>query len=276
MSDASTTHSPGTPAAPSRPEKISTQLSVPQLVGGAAAAVTSAVVGSRLGTSGTILGAALGSVVVGVASTVYTTGLRWTRHGVQVAAQQLGARRGGSSAAPDGDATAGARPRGLGRLVGRGLLAAALIFVVGLGALTVLEQVSGHAVGGGSEPSVVQLTRSGSGGGTSGGSGSSTASATPSDQASAEASSAASGSTTATDGATSQASDQSSSQATDQSTSQATDQATSGSDQATSGATSDTQGGSTSQATSGSDTNAAGGSGAGAGTTGSGNTTSGA
>lgn len=54
-------------------------LSLAQLVGGSAASATAALLGSRLGTAGTIAGAALVSVVYAVASAAYTASLRRTK-----------------------------------------------------------------------------------------------------------------------------------------------------------------------------------------------------
>lgn len=54
-----------------------------QLAGGALAAVTSAAVGSNLGVAGTLGGAAVASVVAGVAGALYTRGLENTRDGVK-------------------------------------------------------------------------------------------------------------------------------------------------------------------------------------------------
>lgn len=54
-----------------------------QLAGGALAAVTSAAVGSNLGVAGTLGGAAVASVVAGIAGALYTRGLENTRDGVK-------------------------------------------------------------------------------------------------------------------------------------------------------------------------------------------------
>lgn len=51
-------------------------LSVPQLLGGAGAAVSSAVVASYLGVAGTLIGAALGSIVSTVSAALYTNWVR--------------------------------------------------------------------------------------------------------------------------------------------------------------------------------------------------------
>ncbi|WP_156251511.1 hypothetical protein [Pseudactinotalea terrae] len=61
-------------AAPPRRRVI--ELSFVQLVAGALAAMTSALIGSRIGVSGTVIGAAVGSLVAGVAGSVYTASLQ--------------------------------------------------------------------------------------------------------------------------------------------------------------------------------------------------------
>ena len=50
-----------------------------QLVGGALAAMTAAVIGAQLGVAGTVLGAAIGSVVAGTAGSLYTASLKHTK-----------------------------------------------------------------------------------------------------------------------------------------------------------------------------------------------------
>jgi len=65
--------------------KLPFDLSVPQILGGALAAATAAVVGSRLGVAGTVAGAALASIVAAVGSAVYTASLRRTHRGFRSA-----------------------------------------------------------------------------------------------------------------------------------------------------------------------------------------------
>lgn len=60
------------------------EISFVQLFAGALAAMTAAVIGSRLGLSGTVIGAAVGSLVAGVTGSVYTASLD---HGRQVIAK---------------------------------------------------------------------------------------------------------------------------------------------------------------------------------------------
>src|SRR6476661_9256148 len=58
-------------------------LSLTQVAGGALAAMTAAALGSTLGVGGTIAGAALASVVAGVAGSLYTASLRTGREKVR-------------------------------------------------------------------------------------------------------------------------------------------------------------------------------------------------
>src|SRR5512142_206211 len=69
--------SPGdTDVAPSSPNKPSLDLSVTKVIGGALAAVTTALAASFFGVTGTLSGAAFGSVVSSVAAAIYATSLQ--------------------------------------------------------------------------------------------------------------------------------------------------------------------------------------------------------
>ena len=65
-----------------RSDPIQVKFSLPQLTGGALAAATAALVGSQLGVAGTIFGAAVASVIGGVAGTLYSAGLDRTHRRV--------------------------------------------------------------------------------------------------------------------------------------------------------------------------------------------------
>jgi hypothetical protein len=82
-----TSNSSGPPAVkPDTPPEQKTKkldLSLSQTLGGALAAMTAAALGSRLGVGGTIVGAALASIIAGVGGTLYTASLRTTRQKVQ-------------------------------------------------------------------------------------------------------------------------------------------------------------------------------------------------
>lgn len=149
----------------------------PRVLAGALAAVSSAVLLSTLGAIGTIVGAALGSLVVSVATSVYARGLSKSRERM-AQAQEAALRRVGVAQAevrraqrrPDTGATdahleraneslAGARdelstdpepPTLLDRLRQlpwrRVVLGAALTFVVALVAITAFELIAGRPV----------------------------------------------------------------------------------------------------------------------------------
>lgn len=132
-------------------------LSLPQLTGGALAAVVSAVAASTLGVAGTLVGAALGSVIVTVTAAAVNQGL--TTAGTSLRS------RGRSLAAAAPAATGRARPvtavggstptetvtthraRRVLRLPLRRIwLAAAAVFAIAMLGLTLAEQVLGHPV----------------------------------------------------------------------------------------------------------------------------------
>ena len=63
-------------------ESIKVSFSLPQIAGGALAAATAAAIGSQLGVAGTIFGAAVASIVGGIAGTLYSAGLDRTHRKV--------------------------------------------------------------------------------------------------------------------------------------------------------------------------------------------------
>lgn len=99
-------------------------LSVTALAAGALAAVTSAVIGSHLGTAGTLTGAALGSIIGAFSTALYTFGLQRTWHALRA----LTPRRA--------------------KLVAGVVLTALVAFVVALGAITGLEKATGTSLAG--------------------------------------------------------------------------------------------------------------------------------
>jgi hypothetical protein len=88
---------------PEPKEPIKVAFSWPQLAGGALAAVTAAAIGSRLGVGGTLIGAAVASIVGGVGGTLYSAGLDRTHRKVADAITR-GYDRVRSSAEYDRDA----------------------------------------------------------------------------------------------------------------------------------------------------------------------------
>lgn len=88
---------------PESKEPIKVAFSWPQLAGGALAAVTAAAIGSRLGVGGTLIGAAVASIIGGVGGTLYSAGLDRTHRKVADAITR-GYDRVRSSAEYDRDA----------------------------------------------------------------------------------------------------------------------------------------------------------------------------
>ncbi len=203
-----------------KPKRI--DLSPTQLAGGALAAMTSAVVGARLGVAGTVLGAAVGSVVAGVAGTLYTTSLRHTKEKIS---EVIVAKAGDAeteiipvSVEPDrmadqhasnqvtvGDtrtlqlslaADPAVQPAAAADATQPGqpgrrwpwkaiLMSTAAVFVLTFAAITGFEVLTGHAISGGQGTTITQVSE----GRSSGSSKPSDAPSTqPSDSASTEAS----------------------------------------------------------------------------------------
>ena len=79
---------PDTDKQPPQPKTKRLDMSGTQLVGGAFAAMTAAVIGAQLGVAGTVLGAAIGSVVAGTAGSLYTASLKHTQ--TKIAAAFIG------------------------------------------------------------------------------------------------------------------------------------------------------------------------------------------
>lgn len=149
------------PAGP-EPRRTFLDLSVTQLVGGALAASSAAALGARIGVGGTLLGAAIGSLVSAVAGAAYTHSLRTTRDFVL--------RRGRSEA--DAPATASAAPVtvepavrpprrvALNRLnVRRVALGAAALFALVIALVTGLELATGQSLDGTKGTTVGQVTK---------------------------------------------------------------------------------------------------------------------
>lgn len=131
---------------------------LPQLAGGALAAVTSAALGSRLGVAGTLAGAAIGSLVAAVASTLYTKGLEHTRDGVKRIVRRdakgkpevLEVSEGGRTR----PATGWRRPLAI---TGGMALTAVASFVLAMGVITGWEFGSGQSLDGTGRTTVGQV-----------------------------------------------------------------------------------------------------------------------
>ncbi len=112
------------------------QLRVPRLLAGALAAVTGAVVASFFGVEGTLIGAALGSMLVTPAEAVYTR----TLTSADTLARRSLLRRVGEGAGPSEEAASKAHPEPVRWR--RVAVAAVLAFGIAVGAITGVEAVA--------------------------------------------------------------------------------------------------------------------------------------
>jgi hypothetical protein len=110
------------------------QLRVPRLLAGALAAVTAAVAASFFGVEGTLIGAALGSILVTPAEAVYTRSLA----SAHTLARRSLLRRAGEGASAEGARKAHPEPIRWRR----GAVAAVAAFGIGVGAITGMEAVA--------------------------------------------------------------------------------------------------------------------------------------
>ena len=101
-----------TPPDPTEEKKKVFDLSMTQVAGGALAAMTAAALGSTLGVAGTIVGAALASVVAGVAGSLYTASLRTGREKVRTVFRGQSTDAGSAPPAPVDPATTFVARRG--------------------------------------------------------------------------------------------------------------------------------------------------------------------
>jgi hypothetical protein len=112
------------------------QLRVPRLLAGALAAVTGAVVASFFGVEGTLIGAALGSILVTPAEAVYTRSLT----SAHTLARRSLLRRVGEGADPSEEGASKAHPEPIRWR--RVAVAAVLAFGIAVGAITGMEAVA--------------------------------------------------------------------------------------------------------------------------------------
>jgi hypothetical protein len=154
-----------------KPGKL--DLSLSQVMGGALAAMTAAALGSRLSVAGTIIGAAVASVVAAVGGAVYTASLRHTQAKVRTAwigrwndtPTSVEVVRDHVEASADAAPARRTAPLGGDALIRSGLrlpwktaLVGALVaFGVAVAVLTGLELVSGHALSGGEGTTLSQV-----------------------------------------------------------------------------------------------------------------------
>jgi hypothetical protein len=181
-----TTTAPPAPEQPSRLRPPETEpeveqepgprfdLSLTQVLGGALAAMTAAALGSRLGLAGTVVGAALASVVAAVGGSIYTASLRRTRDRVRSVLTGRPQPTAGTPtvAAPGVPAAVTARPlprldgsvdtsvakrRRRRALVVRSLVGALVTFVLAAVAVTAVEAATGGALSGGDQTTFSQV-----------------------------------------------------------------------------------------------------------------------
>lgn len=121
-------------------------LTINKIIAGAGAAATAAVLGSYLGAAGTVAGAALGSVASTVATTLYQRSLDRTRHAVvtRIRPGTIPEQRRRSGA--DADTVVFEPVPPPRRPWRRALVAAVVVFVLGLAAVTGLEWVKGSTL----------------------------------------------------------------------------------------------------------------------------------
>jgi hypothetical protein len=177
---------------PPEPKTRRLEMSATQLIGGALAAMTAAVIGARLGVAGTVFGAAIGSLVAGAAGSLYTASLKHTRDKLTSAfvgrVGQTDVELTTVSTAPEVDgwvtdtqpmaAVAPPSPDPVavasevdrnGRPVSRWpwkaiLVSTAAVFLLAIAGLTAFELVSGQSVSGGQGTTITQVGESRSGG----------------------------------------------------------------------------------------------------------------
>ena len=114
------------------------ELSTTQITGSALAAMSGAFFASWAGTTGTIVGAALGSVIVTVGAATYTWSLQRTRDAVRRTAAQV--RQTGRRPVEQPEPPRGHRPWG------KVALTSVAVMALGLGGITAIEAVTGQPV----------------------------------------------------------------------------------------------------------------------------------
>ena len=150
-------------------------LSIPQILGGALAAMTAAALGAQLSVAGTLVGAALASIIAAVAGSLYTASIRHTRDKVKtvfwtaqpnevdeptvidIVADKEGHIAGQRShlVEPESSREPPRRPKLKWKRV---VVAALAIFGIAAVALTTFELVTGHALSGGEGTTIQQVS----------------------------------------------------------------------------------------------------------------------
>jgi hypothetical protein len=156
-------------------------LSVTQILGGALAAMTAAALGAQLSVAGTLVGAALASIIAAVAGSLYTASIRRTRDKVKTVfwtgepneveeptvidivtdkdGHIAGQRSHLAKPVPSGEPSPPRRPKLNWKRIA---VAALAIFGIAAVALTTFELVTGHALSGGDGTTIQQVREGGS------------------------------------------------------------------------------------------------------------------
>ena len=172
------TSSTGNHAGEKKVKKGALDLSVPQIIGGALAAMTAAALGSQLSVAGTVVGAALASIIAAVAGSLYTTSIRRTGDKVKTVFRTgqpneveeptvieiildnqghiAGQRSHLLAPAPSGSPSPGRRGPKLNWK--RIAVAALAAFGIAAASLTAVELATGHALSGGGGTTIQQVS----------------------------------------------------------------------------------------------------------------------
>ncbi len=142
------------------------EIKVPALLAGTVTSVIVAVLASRLGVQGTLIGAAFTSLVFGLISPFLTFGLQRTHQGLKVVAARRSPSTESSSDAPATEVLAAVevttrrrRRVPLGVAIGGAAITALLTFGSTFGVVTALEAASGRSVDGGYTSTVEGITK---------------------------------------------------------------------------------------------------------------------
>ncbi len=147
-----------------------------QVLAGALAAITAAVLGSTMGVAGTVIGAGLASVISTVGGALYLRSIQRTGQGVRSVRDKVVARAGTTRVtlldeqprpeAQEGDADAGdgERPPQERRLRWPALVAASVLaFAIGMLVITGVEWLRGEPLSGGEGTTIGRIVRDGPG-----------------------------------------------------------------------------------------------------------------
>ena len=129
------------PSAPSRRIEIS----LTQLLAGSAAAACGAWLASKIGVAGTVIGAAIVSALVTTLSAIYTHGARRAQQRLLVRKAEIHERARLPATYADDPPPPAPEPPAEGYHWGRIALAALAVFIVAMGAVTVIELVKGQS-----------------------------------------------------------------------------------------------------------------------------------